>query len=87
MVPLIVEGPWHDLDYRPDLAGLAGKAASDPGRLLESAKGLKSGGAGAVKDVLGGVTGGGAASPPAAKETTGKASPSKLSPLRKLLGN
>jgi AsmA protein len=27
MVPVIVEGPWDDLSYRPDLAGVAKERA------------------------------------------------------------
>jgi AsmA protein len=38
MVPVIVKGPWHDLSYRPDLAGLVGGVAKDPAKALEGAK-------------------------------------------------
>ncbi len=38
MVPVIVKGPWHDLKYRPDIAGLAGDVAKDPAKALEGAK-------------------------------------------------
>jgi AsmA protein len=44
-VPIIVEGPWHDLSYKPDLASLA----SDPSKLLENVEGLK--------DITGGTEG------------------------------
>ncbi len=37
-VPVIIEGPWHDLRYRPDLAGLVGDVAKDPAKALEDAK-------------------------------------------------
>ncbi len=37
-VPVIVTGPWHDLEYRPDLAGLIEDAAKDPAKALEDAK-------------------------------------------------
>ena len=37
-VPVIIEGPWHDLKYRPDLAGLVGDVAKDPAGALEGAK-------------------------------------------------
>jgi AsmA protein len=43
-VPVDVTGPWSDLSYHPDLAGVAKGLAQDPGKLL---KGLKSGGASA----------------------------------------
>ena len=37
MVPVIAEGPWHDLKYRPDLEGLVkqGIAGGDAKKLLE----------------------------------------------------
>lgn len=35
-VPVIVEGPWDDLSYRPDLAGLADQLLEDPGAAVES---------------------------------------------------
>ncbi|MDH3921125.1 MAG: AsmA-like C-terminal region-containing protein, partial [Rhodospirillales bacterium] len=38
MVPVTVKGPWHDLKYRPDLAGLVGGVAKDPAKALEGAK-------------------------------------------------
>lgn len=47
-VPVIVQGPWNDLSYRPDLAGAIGGIAKDPGKALES-----------VKDLLPGMPGGG----------------------------
>jgi AsmA protein len=37
-VPVIIDGPWHDLKYRPDLAGLVGGVAKDPAKALEGAK-------------------------------------------------
>lgn len=37
-VPVIVEGPWHNLSYRPDLAGMAKDLMKDPGKALEGAK-------------------------------------------------
>ena len=44
-VPVIAEGPWHDLTYRPDLAGLVGDVAADPKKaakdLKKSLKGIK----------------------------------------------
>ncbi len=59
-VPVIIEGPWHDLSYKPDLAGMVGETLKDPSKALEAAKetvkGLKEGAAGTVEGVLGGVT-------------------------------
>jgi AsmA protein len=34
MVPVLVQGPWDNLSYRPDLEGLI-KQQIDPGKLLE----------------------------------------------------
>ena len=34
MVPVLIQGPWDDLSYKPDLAGLV-KQQLDPGKLLE----------------------------------------------------
>ena len=49
-VPVIITGPWHDLSYRPDLAGVAKEVLKDPGKAAEAAKGalegLKRGGDG-----------------------------------------
>jgi AsmA protein len=33
-VPVVIEGPWDDLTYRPDLAGIAEGLAKDPGKAL-----------------------------------------------------
>lgn len=43
-VPVDITGPWDNLSYHPDLAGLAKGLAQDPSKLLN---GLKSGGASA----------------------------------------
>lgn len=37
-VPVIAKGPWHDLKYRPDLAGLVGDVATDPKKALKDLK-------------------------------------------------
>jgi AsmA protein len=50
-VPVIVSGPWANLSYKPDLAGALGGLAKDPGKALESLKGMipgKSSGSGAA---------------------------------------
>jgi AsmA protein len=39
-VPVIVSGPWDNLSYRPDLAGIAGGLIETPGRAVEGAAGL-----------------------------------------------
>ena len=69
-VPVIVEGPWHDVAFRPDLKGMLEGIATDPAKLKESAqdaaKSLKEGGKGLtdrLKENLGGAlqgAGGGA---------------------------
>ena len=38
-VPVIVEGPWHDISYKPDLAGMVKKTIGDPTKVLESVSG------------------------------------------------
>ena len=39
-VPVIVSGPWDNLSYKPDLAGVLGGIAKDPTKALDSVKGL-----------------------------------------------
>jgi len=56
-VPVDITGPWSDLSYRPDLAGVGKSLAQDPGKLLN---GLQSGGASAgsgAKKLLNGLFG------------------------------
>ncbi len=59
VVPVIVEGPWHDIGYRPDLTGMVKDLVKDPGKALEGVKGtveqLKQGSGGlggALKGIL-----------------------------------
>lgn len=52
-VPVSITGPWDDLSYRPDLAGMAKDVAKDPGRALDTLKG----GASGAKDLLKGLLG------------------------------
>lgn len=72
-VPVIVEGPWHDLSYRPDLAGLVKDVAKDPTKALEGAKetikGLEEG-TGGLGDTLKGIV-----KPPGTQEGEGAGSP------------
>jgi AsmA protein len=42
-VPVDITGPWDNLSYRPDLAGIAKGLAQDPGKALDA---LKNGGSG-----------------------------------------
>jgi len=59
-VPVVITGPWHDLKYQPDLAGMITDIAKDPAKAVEGVKQLgdqlkEGGGAG---EILKGVTGG-----------------------------
>jgi AsmA protein len=80
MVPVIVEGPWHDLKYRPDLAALVGDVAKDPAKALEGAKETLKG----VTEGLGGALKG-TDEPPAEGEEPAELDPKKV--LKKLFGN
>lgn len=66
-VPVLISGPWHDISYKPDLAGALKGLATDPTKALDAVKGAAGGGVGAIKDAAGGlgksVTGGGDANP------------------------
>lgn len=82
-VPVIVEGPWHDLSYRPDLASLVGEVAKDPQKALQDVKDTLKGAKGGLSDVLKGVT-----EPPA--ETGQEGGTPALDPgkaLKKLFGD
>lgn len=39
-VPVIVSGPWDNLSYKPDLAGVIDDIAKDPKKALEGLKNL-----------------------------------------------
>jgi AsmA protein len=43
-VPVIVSGPWDNISYKPDLAGLIDGIAKDPSKALDSLKKLVPGG-------------------------------------------
>lgn len=43
-VPVIVEGSWDNLRYRPDLSAVIGAVANDPKKVLENLKGILKGG-------------------------------------------
>ncbi|HSR73072.1 MAG TPA: hypothetical protein VLL72_11885, partial [Kiloniellales bacterium] len=83
---------WHDLSYRPDMAGMVEDIAKDPGKALEGAKstleGLKQGGTGGLQQLLEG----GAPRPetepsaPAEGSETGGA-PDPTETIKKLFGN
>jgi AsmA protein len=87
-VPVIVEGPWHDLQYRPDLAGMIGAVAKDPAKALQGAKdtveGLREGATGGLGQVLEGATN----APAEGAESGGAgALPDPGKALKKLFGN
>ena len=46
-VPVDITGPWDNLSYRPDLAGVAKGLAEDPGKALDVLKGQGGSGGGA----------------------------------------
>lgn len=77
MVPIVVSGPWHDLSYEPDLAGILSDALKDPSKVLDQVEKLGEGVSleGATEDVtkgaegmLKGLTGGDDAAAGTAKE-------------------
>jgi AsmA protein len=60
-VPVIVEGPWSNLSFKPDLGAMVKDAIKDPAKAVEGVKGLlpgAAGGAGAAAGSAGGPAGG-----------------------------
>jgi AsmA protein len=58
-VPFIISGPWDNLSYQPDVAGMAKGLIAEPGKALDSVKGLVPG----VTAPAAGTTGATPASP------------------------
>jgi AsmA protein len=58
LVPVIIEGPWDDLSYRPDLSGVIGAALRDPQALKEQVEGVKRALEGDPGALIEGLTGG-----------------------------
>ncbi len=56
-VPVDVTGPWDNLSYRPDLAGIAKGLAEDPGKALDLLKGGGSGAGSGAGNLLKGLLG------------------------------
>ncbi len=83
-VPVIVEGPWHDLTYRPDLAAVIGGGL---GKVTESPKDALKGAKDAGETLLKGLTGqgGGEEAPEAGGSKEDQ--PNPVDSLKKLLGN
>ena len=86
-VPVIAEGPWHDITYRPDLAAAIGGSvqdiAKDPEQAIEGAKDLG-------KNLLKGLTGQGGSEAPAeapAAEGEKESLPDPAGALKKLFGD
>ncbi|SLN59903.1 AsmA family protein [Oceanibacterium hippocampi] len=87
-VPVIIEGPWDNLSYRPDMEGVVKDLVKDPGAAVDSVKdtlkGVKEGGAaGALGKVLQGGDGGAATS----GSGEAPAKPDVKKTLKNLLGN
>ncbi len=75
MVPVVITGPWDDLSYRPDLGGMVKEQLKDPGKALESVKGL-----------LRGLTGPGTSREPATEEAEPAPITNPLDALKGLFG-
>ncbi len=67
MVPVVITGPWDNLSYRPDLGGMVKEQLKDPGKVLESVKGL-----------LRGMTRPGTSSEPATEEAEPTPAPAPI---------
>lgn len=51
-VPVLITGPWHDVQYAPDLAGMAKDLLKSPGKALEAVGDAVGGAAGGAADVV-----------------------------------
>ena len=60
-VPVIIEGPWHDVSYRPDLKSVIEDAVKNPEKVKQTFEKVKEGieGGADPRKVLEGLTGGG----------------------------
>jgi AsmA protein len=63
-VPVIIEGPWHDVSYRPDLESVIRDAVKNPEQVKQTFEKVKEGVEGGAdpRKVLEGLTGGGSGS-------------------------
>ena len=78
-VPVIAEGPWHDIKYRPDLAAAVGGSLED---IAKDPKGALEGAKDAGKSLLKGLTGQGEDAGGTQEEA-----PQPADALKKLFGN
>ena len=81
-VPVIAEGPWHDIKYRPDLAAVGGSL----GEITKDPKGALEGAKDAGKSLLKGLTGQGGDETPEAGGAQ-EEQPKPADALKKLFGN
>ena len=77
MVPVIAEGPWHDISYRPDLKGLVEEGLKDPSAVVDAIEGAKD----APEDIIKGLLGDGSG------EDGGSGGEEVLEGLKSLFGN
>jgi len=80
MVPVIIEGPWDNIGYKPDLAGIL-KQQIDPGKALEQ---LKEGGVEGLKGLIPG--GSGSSDGTSGTGASGGTAPSPADALKGLFG-
>lgn len=86
-VPVLITGPWHDVNFAPDLAGLIDNFAADPAKAIgEVAKGAEGAIKGA-KDAVKGITeGGGKGIGGLLKDVTGGDEAPAANPVKQLKG-
>jgi AsmA protein len=80
MVPVIVQGPWSAISYKPDLAGLL-KQKLDPNQALEALKG------GAIPGLGGGTSSGTTGTTSGTTSGTTNTAPKPADALKSLFGN
>jgi len=83
-VPVIIEGPWHALTYRPDLAAVIGGGL---GKVTESPKDALKGAKDAGESLLKGLTGKGGDEETPEAGGTQEAPPKPVDALKKLFGD
>jgi len=83
-VPVLIKGPWDNLSYTPDLAGII---QGLPGAVVGGAANVVKGGVGGVGDVVKGVIPGLGGSGSGSKTGPGSSSGGSSNPLKSLFGN